>query len=157
MYNHEPQNYSCPFCRIIERAQLQTIQTSDVIYSSEAVTAFLALRRWTYNPVDILIVPNDHFENIFDLPASCALDIHQVTRAVAFSMKAVYQCDGISTRQHNEPAGDQDVWHYHVHITPRFTDDHFYRSQKVAFPEQERLEHAKRLRESLQERPLQLF
>jgi histidine triad (HIT) family protein len=157
MYNHEPQNYSCPFCNIIEQAQLQKIQTSDVIYCSEAVTAFLALGRWTHNPVDVLIVPNGHFENIFDLPVEYILDIHKVTRAVAFSLKDIYQCDGISTRQHNEPAGDQDVWHYHLHITPRFMEDNFYCSKKVAFPERERLEHARRLRTHMEEHQLQLF
>lgn len=38
-------------------------------------------------------------------------------------MKAAYGCDGVSTRQHNEPAGDQDVWHYHLHVVPRWHGD----------------------------------
>ena len=45
---------------------------------------------------------------------------------MALTMKVVYSCDGISTRQHNEPAGNQDVWHYHLHVTPRYKDDVFY-------------------------------
>jgi len=35
-------------------------------------------------------------------------------------------CDGVSTRQHNEPAGNQDTWHYHVHVFPRYIDDGLY-------------------------------
>jgi histidine triad (HIT) family protein len=157
MHNHEPQDYDCPFCRIIKRAKLQSDRPSDVVYSSETVTAFLSLGRWTQNPVDVLIVPNDHFENIFDLPFEYIPDIHRLTRAIALSMKMVYQCDGISTRQHNEPAGDQDVWHYHVHITPRFTQDNFYCSKRTAFPEPERFEHARRLREFMKEHTSELF
>jgi len=157
MYNHEPRNYTCPFCRIIEQAKSLKISPPDVVYYSETVTAFLALGRWTNNPVDVLIIPNGHFENIFDLPDEYAPDIHKVTRAIALSMKTVYRCDGISTRQHNEPAGDQDVWHYHVHITPRFADDHFYCSGRIAFPEAEHLEHARRLREFMKEHALELF
>lgn len=48
------------------------------------------------------------------------------TRALA--LKAALSCDGISTRQQNEPAGDQDVWHYHVHVFPRYADDGLYGS-----------------------------
>lgn len=43
-------------------------------------------------------------------------------------MKQAFGCDGVSTRQHNEPAGDQDVWHFHLHVFPRWTGDDLYRS-----------------------------
>jgi histidine triad (HIT) family protein len=39
-------------------------------------------------------------------------------------MKAIDGCDDISTRQHNEPAGNQDFWHDHWHILSRYIDDH---------------------------------
>lgn len=45
-------------------------------------------------------------------------------------MKASYSCDGISTRQHNEPAGNQDVWHYHQHIFPRYINDKLYENHE---------------------------
>jgi len=157
MYNHEPQNYSCPFCRIINQAKQQGLQLSDVIYSSKSVTAFLAFKRRINNPIDVLVVSNAHFENIYDLSLDVVPDIHKLTRAISLSMKAVYHCDGVSTRQHNEPAGDQDVWHYHVHVTPRFSNDNFYSSEIISFPENERLEHAKRMREFMEEHKSELF
>jgi CTP-dependent riboflavin kinase len=64
-------------------------------------------------------------------------------------MKAAYTCDGISTRQHNEPGGYQDVWHYHVHVTPRYMDDGFYSSRREFMPAPERAKHAARLRRAL--------
>ncbi len=64
-------------------------------------------------------------------------------------MKAVYQCDGISTRQHNEPDGNQDVWHYHVHVTPRYHNDGFYMSVRALMPIEERTKHAEKLRDYL--------
>jgi histidine triad (HIT) family protein len=39
----------------------------------------------------------------------------------------VFIHEGISTRQHNEPAGDQDVWHLHVHVFARQHGDEPYR------------------------------
>jgi histidine triad (HIT) family protein len=149
MYNHEPLGYECPFCRIVKTASDVKSDKSptDIIYHSEMATGFLALGRWPQNPVDILVVPNRHIENLYDLPLNYVVPIHQATRAIAIGLKEVYRCDGISTRQHNEPAGNQDVWHYHVHITPRFSQDGFYKSCRIDFPEAERLEAAHQLRD----------
>lgn len=150
MHNHEPPGYSCLFCRIVQRAKHDSSLTgSDVIHQTDSVTAFLGLGRWPGNPVDVLIVPNEHIEHLYDLPLRYAPVLQQATRAVALALKAVFRCDGISTRQHNEPAGDQDVWHFHIHVTPRSTGDNFYRSHKIPFPESERLECARQLRDYL--------
>lgn len=46
-------------------------------------------------------------------------------------MKISYSCDGISTRQHNEPAGNQDVWHFHQHIFPRYDNDLLYENHAL--------------------------
>ncbi len=139
MYNHAPSDYTCPFCRIVQTAQNHALADSaaDVIYQTGAATAFLALSRWPKNPCDVLVVPNIHYENLFDLPDELVPALHDTIRRVALALKEVYRCEGISTRQHNEPAGDQDVWHYHVHVTPRFHGDDFYRSRKIPFPEAE--------------------
>lgn len=150
MDSHAPADYACPFCRILRSTVGAT--ATDMICATEQVSAFLALSRWPHNPVDVLVVPNEHFENLYDLPLSYAEPLHALTRTVALALKAVYHCEGVSTRQHNEPAGNQDVWHYHIHVTPRFVRDGFYGASKVPFPEAERLEQARSLREYLQTR-----
>jgi len=159
MYNHEPFGYVCPFCRTIQTAAAvhPHISSSDVIYHSETATAFVALGRWPNNPVDVLVVPNEHIENLYDLPLRYVPSLHTLTRAIALALKGVYGCDGVSTRQHNEPAGGQDVWHYHAHVTPRFAQDAFYRSHKAPFPESERLEQARHLREYVRAHQAELF
>jgi len=49
-------------------------------------------------------------------------------------------------RQHNEPAGGQHVWHYHLHVIPRYENDKLYASQKQAFPAHERARYAQKLK-----------
>ena len=49
-----------------------------------------------------MIVPNQHYENIYDLPVRYAESIQRVARLLALAMKAAYSCDGVSTRQHND-------------------------------------------------------
>ena len=148
MYNHEPETYICPFCRIVRRLQNgYPVEQTDVIWQNEQVTAFLSFGRWQNNPLDVLVIPNTHIENIYDLPIDLAAPLQQLNRVVAIALKAVYRCDGVTLRQHNETAGNQDVWHYHTHITPRFDGDGFYTNpQFIPFPENERLAEAARLR-----------
>jgi len=66
-------------------------------------------------------------------------------------MRVSYSCDGISTRQHNEPFGNQDVWHYHVHVFPRYENDNLYACRpQVEFASiEERISYTDKLRTAL--------
>ena len=129
MYNHAPPDYDCPFCRVANKTYTDTYpitRPEDVFLQTDLATAFIAAGTWPNNPGNVLIIPNQHFENIYDLPLEYATEIQRLARAIALAMKAVYRCEGISTRQHNEPHGSQDVWHYHVHVFPRYANDDLY-------------------------------
>ena len=69
-------------------------------------------------------------------------------------MKEVYKCDGVSTRQHNEPAGDQEVWHYHFHVIPRYANDDLYIKYKESHwtTAEERVPYTEKLREYFKEK-----
>ena len=81
---------------------------------------------WPRNPGAALVIPVQHFENVYDLHPELGTPMQRAVRDCAIAMKRAFGCDGISTRQHNEPAGNQDVWHYHVHVFPRWHDDNLY-------------------------------
>lgn len=83
---------------------------------------------WPNNPGAVLVIPNDHYENVYDMPPSLGAPLQIAVRDAALAMKSAYGCPGVSTRQHNEPAGNQDVWHLHVHVFPRWEGDDLYGS-----------------------------
>ncbi len=147
MYNHAPDDYVCPFCLIVRGIENEHVLSrhTDIVYHDDTITAFISSHQWSNNPGNTLVVPNEHFENIYDLPVHYAPRIQELAQALALAMKAVYACDGVSTRQHNEPAGNQDVWHYHLHVTPRYADDGFYTNQRAPMPADERAKHAQKL------------
>jgi histidine triad (HIT) family protein len=151
MYNHAPENYNCPFCRLMEGIKNEHVHSiaSDIIFHDDAVTAFIGSHQWPNNHGNVIVIPNEHFENIYDLPLRYAQDIHRMAKRLAIAMKTVYACDGISTRQHNEPAGSQDVWHYHLHVTPRYENDNYYATQREFMPIPEREKHAEALKKSV--------
>jgi hypothetical protein len=69
-----------------------------------------------------------------------AIEFFDVAQKIALAMKEAYKCDGITTQQNNEPAGDQHAFHFHFHIFPRYKDDGYNQVQpkdkRLAEPEE---------------------
>ncbi len=99
----------------------------------------------------MLVIPNAHFENLYAVPDETLGAVYATAKRVALALKDAYGCEGTSTRQHNEPAGGQDVWHFHVHVYPRAQSDGLYEKHlSIRWVEaDERAPYADRLRQSL--------
>lgn len=128
---------------------------SDVVYRDDVLTAFISSHRYTDYGGNALIVPNTPFENLYVMPDDVLGALHTFSKRLALAFKAVYGCDGVMLRQHNEPAGSQDVWHYHLHVIPRFEGDGLYAkpTQKVLTTPEERAPYAGGLRRYFAETP----
>lgn len=70
---------------------------------------------------------------------------------MALAVKKAYNCDGITLRQNNEPAGDQHAFHYHLHIFPRYNGDRFNQEMgnKRATTPEERKKYIKKIEAAL--------
>lgn len=116
MHSFAPPGYRCPFCAVVAKIEDEHVWTrqADVVPRDPLVTACVAAAWWPNNPGHVLVVPNMHFENLFELPAPYAAAIHTAAQRIGLAFMESYGAHGVSTRQHNGPAGGQDVWHYHV-------------------------------------------
>ena len=149
MFNHAPENYVCPLCQIAEgQPTNRGDQEQDVVIRNEFVTAFVAGKWWRSNPAHVVVIPNQHFENMYELPGEAGHAVFDISKKLAIALKEVYGCDGTSVRQHNEPAGNQDVWHYHMHVFPRYKGDNLYVNHKDTYwpTDEERLPYAEKLK-----------
>ncbi len=128
MYNHAPKDYQCPLCEAVRReiSTEKSVRPEDIVYQDDLVTAFVAGKWWPNNKGHVVIIPNKHIENLYDITPEYLHRISDISREVAMALKETYKCDGVSIRQHNEPAGNQDVFHYHMHVFPRYKDDNLY-------------------------------
>ncbi|WP_235522256.1 HIT family protein [Cellulomonas sp. Root137] len=124
--SHEPADYSCPFCLLQVGVVSEHNQPSDVVATTELALARISPKWWPANPGAALVIPREHHENVYDLPRATGHAVWDLVQQVAVAMRTAYACDGISVRQHNEPAGGQDVWHLHVHVFPRYDGDRLY-------------------------------
>jgi histidine triad (HIT) family protein len=153
MFRHAPAGYLCPFCLVISGKNNPDPYAgqSDVVLRTGAATAFVSSSWWPKNPGHVLVVPDAHVENLYDLTPELGAGVMDAARRVALAFKAVYRCAGVSTRQHNEPAGGQEVWHYHVHVFPRYEADQLYArdAERRTVSRDERAGYAERLRQFL--------
>ncbi|AKU16472.1 HIT family protein [Luteipulveratus mongoliensis] len=152
MWNHEPDRYDCPFCRLLRGAYDERNAATDIVLREGGATARIAPKWWPANEGAVLVIPDSHVENLYDISPEEGHAVWDMTRRVAIAMRNSYDCQGISTRQHNEPAGNQDVWHLHVHVFPRYVGDNLYgRHDEVRWASiGERASYAARLRAALE-------
>jgi histidine triad (HIT) family protein len=147
VWNHEPPGYACPFCLLQRGVHNERNSADDLVGVAPLAFARISPVWWPANHGAALVIPREHHENLYDLPPEVGHAVGELVRLVAVAMRASYACDGVSTRQHNEPGGGQDVWHLHVHVFPRYDGDRLYERQTVvgeALPD-ERKPYADRL------------
>jgi histidine triad (HIT) family protein len=106
----------CIFCKIV-----QGVAKSWKVYEDENVYAFLDIH--PVNEFHTLVIPKNHYENIFDIPEH---ELMAVTTAVKKIVSLFSQKLGIHNVQvinSSGPEAQQDVFHFHIHIVPRKMGD----------------------------------
>ncbi|MBC8334034.1 MAG: HIT family protein [Anaerolineales bacterium] len=107
---------TCVFCEVSVRKV-----PASYVYNDRDVFAIMSLEQ--PNPYKVLVIPHAHVESIYDLEDELAASIFQVTAKIARAIRKVSNCDGMNLVQSNGRAGQQDVFHFHLHLVPRFAGD----------------------------------
>ena len=71
-----------------------------------------------------LILPKSHAANIYELPDDVAGKAMVLAKKVATKMKEGLKCDGLNVIQNNGEIAGQTVFHFHMHLIPRYEGDH---------------------------------
>jgi histidine triad (HIT) family protein len=131
------------FCRIVARQIPAT-----VVHEDADTIAFMDLGQ--VNPGHVLVVAKAHVENIFGLEPKQAAAVSAAMLRVARAIRDAFVPHGLSVYQANGKAAGQTVFHYHVHLVPRYDGDGMALSWPVKNPPREKLEeYAAKLRSSL--------
>lgn len=67
-----------------------------------------------------LIVPKSHYADIYELPSELAGEAMKLAKRMATHMTTVLNCDGFNILQNNGEVAGQTVFHYHMHLIPRY-------------------------------------
>lgn len=112
----------CIFCKIINGEI-----PSHKIYEDENVYAFLDITPSTIGHT--LVIPKEHHQDIYELPPYVAADLFGAIPKIANAIKGAFNPIGLNVVNNNQMPY-QSVFHYHVHLIPRYEDDAF----QIHFP-----------------------
>ncbi|HZT15425.1 MAG TPA: HIT family protein [Gaiellaceae bacterium] len=123
--------HDCPFCCLIAGVETERNRLDDVVWRDGRTLAFVSPRWWPPTEGNVMVAPLKHVEDLYVISDEDLAAVYVTVKLVAVAMRASYGCEGISTRQHNEPGGGQDVPRFHVHVFPRWHDDRLYERNAV--------------------------
>ena len=123
---------NCIFCKIAAGEI-----PSNTIYEDDSFRVILDLGPATKGHA--LVLPKNHYADLFEIPEDVLADAAQVAKKVAGTMKEKLSCDGLNLVQNNGEAAGQTVMHFHLHIIPRYKNDGQHILWKPTSPSPEEL------------------
>lgn len=124
---------NCIFCDIINKKS-----PAHIIYEDARVLAFIDIFPKTRG--HLLVIPKVHARNIFDISEEDLHAVASVAKKMALVVKEKLSATGVSIFQLNEKSGQQTVFHYHVHVMPRYDDQQNIEFAQDYTPEEGELE-----------------
>jgi histidine triad (HIT) family protein len=123
----------CVFCSLVARTE-----PSRQVMENDRAVAFLDI-----NPAadgHTLVVAKEHFPDIWALSEEAASDVWRLAVGVAHRLNEVLDPDGMTLFQANRAAGWQDIFHFHLHVVPRWEGDELVRPWRHTPGDSERLD-----------------
>jgi histidine triad (HIT) family protein len=106
----------CIFCKIISKKI-----PSEILYENDKVISVLDI-----NPIHFghaLILPKQHCRDFLDLPDETYHSILQAAKIVTHALVESLKLEGYNLFSNNGTIAGQSVFHFHLHITPRYRND----------------------------------
>ncbi|MCR5001232.1 MAG: HIT family protein [Lachnospiraceae bacterium] len=120
----------CIFCKLANG-----VFETNKIYEDDEFTVILDAG--PANRGHSLIIPKEHYANVYELPEDIAGRAFILAKKIAGHMTDVLKCDGFNIVQNNGEAAGQTVFHFHMHLIPRFRGDGAMIQWKPGKPDEE--------------------
>ena len=115
--NASPETNDCVFCAIAASQH-----EASVVYEDETVVAFMD--RYPVTRGHVLVVPRQHRVGFEDLDAATGSHVWSVGHKIARALRrSGLGCEGMNVLVCDGEAAFQSVFHFHLHVIPRYTDD----------------------------------
>jgi histidine triad (HIT) family protein len=123
----------CIFCKIVA-GELPARKVDE----DEHTISFMDLNPWTRGHA--LVIPREHTPNLYEAPDEVLAQTFAAAKRLALKMRDRLGCDGINLLNSTNPAAWQTVFHFHVHVIPRYEDDPLQLPGQPQQPEDEELD-----------------
>lgn len=123
---------ACVFCSIVAGSS-----PSWIVYQDDATVAFLDTAQATHGHT--LVVPRLHVRDIWDISEDDAARTMRSVRRVAHLLRDRLGPLGVNIAHSSGRAAWQEVFHFHVHVVPRYGDDRLLPPWRSTSPNEETL------------------
>jgi histidine triad (HIT) family protein len=106
----------CIFCKIVA-GELP----AEIVQEDEHTVGFMDLNPWTRGHA--LVIPRRHSRNLYEIEDEDLDRTIESAKRLALMLRDRLGCDGVNFLNSCEPAAWQTVFHFHVHVIPRYEDD----------------------------------
>ena len=106
----------CIFCAIVAGDAPATIVDED-----EHTVAFMDIHPWTRGHA--LVIPREHHRNLYEISDDDLAHTMRAAKRLAVKVRDTLSADGVNLLNSTEQAAWQTVFHFHVHVIPRYQDD----------------------------------
>lgn len=106
----------CIFCKIVAGEI-----PSQKIFEDDEVFAFMDINPWTRGHA--LVIPKRHSRNLYEIDEADLAATVSGAKKLALRMRDKLDCAGVNLINSCEPAAWQTVFHFHMHVIPRYDDD----------------------------------
>ncbi|GIN73854.1 protein hit [Bacillus sp. J14TS2] len=103
----------CIFCKIIN-GEIPSAK----VFENDDVLAFLDISQVTKGHT--LVIPKIHKEDVFDLDTETAEKLFSVVPAISRALRSQFDLKGLNLINNNGSFAGQEVFHYHLHLVPRY-------------------------------------
>ena len=138
----------CVFCRIIRREL-----PAEILYENENVISILDI-----NPIHFghaLVIPKTHCTDFLSIPEADLSEVLRVAQIVTRGIVCGLHLEGFNVFSNNGKIAGQSVFHFHVHITPRYPDDNIKFVLKLKSYKDELLaEYGSKIRSHIPHQPI---
>lgn len=139
---------ACIFCKIVKKEV-----PASIVYEDNLTLAFMDIGH--VNPGHTIVALKRHIANIYGIDDSEAAAVFRTATRIAQALKQAMQPAGMTLLQANEVAGWQTVFHFHIHVLPRHTNDGAALTWPATRPSREELDHyASRVKAALTSNPV---
>ena len=106
----------CIFCSI-----LAGDMPGEVVQEDEHTVAFMDIQPWTRGHA--VVIPRRHVKNLYEIEDDELARVNTAGRRLALRMRDNLGADGINLLNSTEPAAWQTIFHFHLHVIPRYEND----------------------------------
>jgi len=108
----------CSFCKII-KGEIPSYR----IYENKYIYVFAPTKETIIGKGHMLVIPKKHFKDIYDIDEIYLCELFKTIKYIAHKLKKRIKATGLNILHASGKSGQQSVFHFHIHLIPRFKGD----------------------------------